>query len=300
MVDLRTRQDRVFDAVNVTLLALVLAVTAYPVYFVVIASVSKPNLVSLGTVVFWPKGVNLEAYKYILSDHSIMLGYRNSVLYAAGVTAFALLLTLPAAYALSRKELKGRNAMMLYLVFTMYFSGGMIPYYVLMRRLGLIDNMLVLMLPGAVSVFNVIVARTFFIQTIPDEILESARMDGCSNLRFFVQMVLPLSQAVIAIIVLFEVVGSWNSFFGALLFINDTSKYPLQLVLRKILLLGQGVAGAGEDTAWMSAAELARREYLRDLLQYGIIVVAIAPLLILYPFIQKHFVRGIMVGSIKG
>ena len=299
MVDFRTRKDKVFDAVNVTLLGLLLVVTAYPVYFVLIASISKPTFVSLGRVTLWPRGINFEAYKFIFSDRRIMLGYRNSLMYAAGLTMFSLVLTLPAAYALSRKDLKGRTAMMLYMVFTMYFSGGMIPFYVLIRKLGLIDNVLVLMIPGAVSVFNVIIARTFFIQNIPDEVLESAKMDGCTNTRFFVQIVLPLSQAVIAIIVLFNVVGSWNSFFQALLFINDTKKQPLQMVLRRILLLGGNLAG-GDDLSWMSPEELARRTYLRDLLQYGIIVVAVAPLLILYPFIQKHFVRGIMVGSIKG
>ena len=299
MVDFRTRQDKIFDAVNVTLLGMLLLVTAYPVYFVVIASISKPNLVSVGKVVLWPQGINFEAYKYIFSDRRIMTGYRNSLFYAAGLTVFSLILTLPAAYAVSRKDMKGRNVMMLLMVFTMYFSGGMIPYYVLIRKLGLIDNVLVLMIPGAVSVFNIIIARTFFIQNVPDEVLESAKMDGCSNTRFFIQIVLPISQAIIAIIVLFNVVGSWNSFFDALLFINDNKKQPLQMVLRRILLLGGNLAG-GDDLSWMSPDELARRTYLRDLLQYGIIVAAIAPLLIIYPFIQKHFVRGIMVGSIKG
>ena len=299
MVDFRTRQDKIFDAVNVTLLGMLLLVTAYPVYFVVIASISKPNLVSVGKVVLWPQGINFEAYKYIFSDRRIMTGYRNSLFYAAGLTVFSLILTLPAAYAVSRKDMKGRNVMMLLMVFTMYFSGGMIPYYVLIRKLGLIDNVLVLMIPGAVSVFNIIIARTFFIQNVPDEVLESAKMDGCSNTRFFIQIVLPISQAIIAIIVLFNVVGSWNSFFDALLFINDNKKQPLQMVLRRIVLLGGNLAG-GDDLSWMSPDELARRTYLRDLLQYGIIVAAIAPLLIIYPFIQKHFVRGIMVGSIKG
>ncbi|MBT3274745.1 MAG: carbohydrate ABC transporter permease [Spirochaetales bacterium] len=299
MVDFRTRQDRIFDAVNVTLLTLLLFVVAYPVYFVIIASISSPTHVSLGNVVLWPRGVNLEAYKYIFSDRRIMLGYRNSLFYASGLTVFSLVLTLPAAYAVSRKDLKGRNVMMLYMVFTMYFSGGMIPYYVLIRKLGLVDNVLVLMLPGAVSIFNIIIARTFFIQNVPDEVLESAKMDGCTNTRFFIQIVLPLSPAVIAIIVLFNVVGSWNSFFDALLFINDMKKQPLQMVLRRILLLGGNLSG-GDDLSWMTPEEIARRTYLRDLLQYGIIVVAVAPLLMLYPFIQKHFVRGIMVGSIKG
>lgn len=298
MVDFRTRQDKIFDAFNVVLLGLFLLITAYPVYFVLIASISEPILVSLGEVVFRPRGINFEAYKYIFNDPRLMLGYRNSFIYAIGQTAFSLMIVIPGAYALSRKDLKGRNVIMLIFVFTMYFSGGMIPFYVLIRKIGLIDKMLVLMIPGALSVFHMIIARTFFIQNIPDELLESAQMDGCSNTRFFAQVVLPISPAILAIIILFNVVGSWNSFFSALLFLNDFKKYPLQLVLRQILLLGGGLTG--EDQSWMSPEELARRQQIADLLRYGIIVVAIAPLLILYPFIQRHFVRGIMVGSLKG
>ena len=188
---------------------------------------------------------------------------------------------------------------MLYMVFTMYFSGGMIPFYILIRRLGLINSVFSLMLPNAVAVFNIIIARTFFIQNIPDEMLESAQMDGCTNTRFFFQIAIPLSRAVIAIMILFNVVQNWNAFFHALLFINDLAKYPLQLVLRKILILGQGMTSL-DDLSWMTLEELTRRQFIADLLRYGIIVVAVAPLLILYPFIQKHFVRGIMVGSIKG
>ena len=299
MVDFRTRQDKAFDLVNVALLGVVLLITAYPVYFVIMASISDPSLVSTGNVVLWPRGINFEAYRYIFSDRRIMLGYRNSLLYAAGQMVISLLLTIPAAYALARKDMKGRSAIMLYFVFTMYFSGGMIPFYVLVRRIGLNNSVFALMLPNAVSVFNIIIARTFFIQNIPDEMLESAQMDGCTNTRFFFQIAIPLSRAVIAIIILFNVVQVWNAWFHAMLFINEQAKYPLQLILRKILILGQSMTSS-DDLSWMSLEELARRQFLTVLLRYGIIVVAIVPLLIIYPFIQKHFVRGIMVGSIKG
>ena len=299
MVDFRTRQDRIFDIANVFLLAVVLILSAYPVYFVIIASISSPTLVSAGKVVLFPRGINFEAYKFILRDERIVGGYLNSIMYALGQTAMSLVLTIPAAYALSRKEMKGRAAIMFYFVLTLYFTGGMIPFYVLIRRLGMINTRLSLMLPNAVNVFNIIIARTFFLQNVPDELYESAQMDGCTHTRFFIQVVVPLSRAIIAIIVLFNIVQNWNAFFHALMFINDVSKYPLQLVLRKILILGASLTST-ESASYLTPEELVRKQYIADLLRYGIIVVAVAPLLIVYPFIQKHFVRGIMVGSIKG
>ena len=299
MVDFRTRQDRIFDFTNVFLLAIVLCLSAYPVYFVIIASISSPTLVSAGKVILIPRGVNVEAYKFILRDERILGGYLNSIIYALGQTSMSLVLTIPAAYALSRKEMKGRAAIMFYFVFTLYFTGGMIPFYVLIRRLGMINTRLSLMLPNAVNVFNLIIARTFFIQNVPDELYESAQMDGCSISRFFAQVVVPLSRAIIAIIILFNIVQNWNAFFHALMFINELAKYPLQLVLRRILLLGASLTST-EAASFLTPEELARRQFIADLLRYGIIVVAVAPLLIIYPFIQKHFVRGIMVGSIKG
>jgi putative aldouronate transport system permease protein len=299
MVAFRTKTDRAFDVVNVLLLFLVLVATAYPVYFVLIASISSPTLVSAGHVYLWPRGLNVEGYKYIFRDPRIMLGYRNSIIYAVGQTVISLVLTIPAAYALSRKDLMGRGFIVIFFVFTMYFNGGIIPFYIVVRRLGLVNSVWSLMLPNAVNVFNLIVARTFFSTTIPDELLESAQLDGCTNTRFFVSVVLPLSRAIIAIVVLFNVVQNWNAFFHALLFINDQAKYPLQLVLRKLLILNQLLTG-GEGLETMSPEEIQRRQFIADLLRYGIIVVAVAPLMILYPFIQRHFVRGIMVGSLKG
>lgn len=299
MVSFRTRQDKIFDAVNIAIMVIILFLTAYPLYFVLIASISDPARVATGSIVLWPRGINFEGYKFIFSDPRIGNGYMNSILYAVGQTVISLLITLPAGYALARKDMKGRKVIMLFLIFTMYFSGGIIPFYILIRNLGLINNVFSLMLPNALSVFNVIIARTFFAQNLPDEMLESAQMDGCSNTRFFLRIAVPLSSALIAITILFNVVGNWNAFFHAMLFINDLDKYPLQLVLRKILILSSELANPMAQD-WMSAEEAARAQYIADLLRYGLIVVAIAPLLILYPFIQKHFVRGVMVGSIKG
>ena len=300
MVDFRSRADRLFDRVNVAMLTVILAATLYPVYFVVIASVSSPTLVSAGHVYLWPEGFNVEGYSYILRDKRIMIGYRNSLIYAVGQTIVSLVLTIPAAYALSRRDLRWRGLIMFYFVFTLYFTGGIIPFYVVVLKLGLKDSVWSLMLPNAVNVFNLIVARTFFQSNIPDELLESAQLDGCTNTRFFVSIVLPVGQAIIAIVVLFNVVQNWNAFFHALLFINDQAKYPLQLVLRRMLILNQLLSGGGEGLEALSPEEIQRRQLLADLLRYGTIVVAIAPLMILYPFIQRHFVKGIMVGSIKG
>ena len=300
MVDFRSRSDRIFDRINVALLVVVLVATLYPVYFVVIASVSSPTLVSAGHVYLWPEGFNVEGYTYILRDKRIMIGYRNSLIYAVGQTIISLVLTIPAAYALSRRDLRWRGLIMFYFVFTLYFTGGIIPFYVVVLKLGLKDSVWSLMLPNAVNVFNLIIARTFFQSNIPDELLESAQLDGCTNTRFFVSIVLPVGQAIIAIVVLFNVVQNWNAFFHALLFINDQAKYPLQLVLRRMLILNQLLSGGGEGLEALSPEEIQRRQLLADLLRYGTIVVAIAPLMILYPFIQRHFVKGIMVGSIKG
>ena len=299
MVDFRSKADRVTDGVNVAILAVILVLTIYPMYFVVIASISEPTLVSAGHVYLWPRGLNVEGYSYIFRTRNILEGYRNSVVYAIGQTAVSLVLTIPAAYALSRKDLRGRGLIMFYFVFTLYFTGGIIPFYVVVRRLGLNDSAWALILPNAVNVFNLIVARTFFASNVPDELLESAQIDGCTNSRFFASIVLPLGQAIVAIVVLFNVVQNWNAFFHALLFINDSDKYPLQLVLRRLLILNELLSG-GEGLESYTPQEIQRRQILADLLRYGIIVVAIAPLLILYPFIQRHFVKGIMVGSIKG
>ncbi len=299
MVDFRSKADRVTDGINVAILSVILVLTVYPMYFVVIASISEPTLVSAGHVYLWPRRLNVEGYSYIFRTRNILEGYRNSVLYAVGQTVVSLGLTIPAAYALSRRDLRARGLIMFYFVFTLYFTGGIIPFYVVVRRLGLNNSAWSLILPNAVNVFNLIVARTFFQSNVPDELLESAQIDGCSNTRFFANVALPLGQAIVAIVVLFNVVQNWNAFFHALLFINDSGKYPLQLVLRRLLILNELLTG-GEGLESYSPAEIQRRQVLFDLLRYGIIVVAIAPLLILYPFIQRHFVKGIMVGSIKG
>ena len=286
--------DRVFDILNYVILTLCLLIVAYPLYFIVIASVSYPTAVYTGKVILWPSRFTLEGYQRILDYESFFTGYRNTVIYTVVGTAINVLITIPGAYALSRKDLVGRNIIMMGVTFTMIFSGGLIPTYLLVISLNLYNTMWALILPVAVSAWNLIVARTFFQETIPDELLEAATLDGAGNTQFFLRVVLPLSKSIIAVMILFYAVNHWNSYFNALIYLKSADKYPLQLVLRNILFensLGDMV----ED-----ASTLALQQRLGDLIKYGIIIASSLPLLILYPFLQRFFIQGVMIGAVKG
>ena len=290
----KTRADHVFDFMNYVILTICFLLVAYPLYFIVIASISDPVDVNAGRVIFYPMKVTMDGYNRILEYKSFFTGYRNTLIYTGVGTLVNMVLTVPAAYALSRKDLVGRNAFMMMIAFTMIFSAGLIPTYLHIRDLGLIDTMWALILPGAVSTWNLIVARTFFQQTIPDDLLEAAQLDGATNAQFFVQIVLPLSKSILAVLVLFYAVGHWNSYQNALYYITSDDKRPLQLVLRSILFentMGDMV----ED-----AANLAAQQRLGDLIKYGIIIASSLPLLILYPFLQRYFIQGVMIGAVKG
>lgn len=289
-----SKADRAFDVFNYIILTIVLLVVAYPLYFIVIASLSDPVAVYAGQVRLWPRSFTLEGYGRILEYRAFFTGYRNTFLYTLTGTAVNVVITIPGAYALSRKDLAGRNTLMLLVTFTMIFNGGLIPTYLLVLQLGLYDGMWALILPAAVSAWNLIVARTFFQQTIPDELLEAALLDGCSNAQFFAQIVLPLSKSILAVMVLFYAVNHWNSYFNALIYLKTPDKYPLQLVLRNILFensLGDMV----ED-----ASTLAAQQRMGDLIKYGVIIASSLPLLVLYPFLQRYFIQGVMIGAVKG
>lgn len=268
----------------------------YPLYFVLIASFSSPERVLNGEMWILPVDITMDGYKRIFKVSSIWLGYKNSIIYTTIGTTVNIIFTLLAGYALSRKDLFGRNAIMLFLVITMFFSGGLIPTYLVVKSLGLLNTMWALILPKAVGLFNVIIAKTFFQQSIPAELLEQAKLDGCSDFTFFVKIVVPLSKAIIAVLGLFYAVGYWNSFFDALIYIADENKYPLQLVLRNILVVQNELAS--KFISDVESAAVQRR--IAELLKYGVIVVASVPLLIAYPFVQRYFVKGVMIGSIKG
>ena len=287
--------DSTFDIVNYSILGIVLLTVIYPLYFIAIASISEPNLVNSGQVWIIPKGIMFEGYKRVFSDPNIMTGYRNSIFYTVFGTAINVTLTLMAGYSLSRKDLKGKNAIMLFMTFTMFFSGGLIPTYLVVKSLGMINNIWAMLIPNAVGVWNIIIARTFFQTSIPDELLEAAIIDGCTNTKFYVKIALPLSKALIAIMILFYGVGHWNAFFNALIYLRDKKLFPLQLVLRGILVDSQMLAEMVKDQDMLS-----EYQRLTEVIKYALIIVASLPLLIVYPFVQKYFVKGIMIGSLKG
>ncbi len=291
-----SRQDRVFNAVNTTILGLVFVAILYPLYFVVISSFSDPDLVNTGQVLLVPRGLTLVGYERVLRDRNILTGYRNTFLYTTVGTALNVFVTLLAGYALSRKDLKGRGVISQLMVFTMLFQGGLIPLYIVVKRLGMLNTFAAMVLPTAVGVWNVIVARTFFQTTIPDEMLEAARVDGCTNTRFFFSIVLPLSPALIAVQVLFYGVFHWNSFFHALIFLSDPQRYPLQLVLRQILIRAQ----LAEMMQTTDPREIQELQMLAESIKFALIIVSSAPVMLLYPFLQRYFVTGVMIGAIKG
>ena len=292
-----TMQDRVLQTVLYGVLSIALIVVIYPLFFVIIASISDPVRVNTGEVWIVPLGLTLDGYREIFTDDQILRGYWNSVLYTVFGTLLNLVLTISAAYALSRRDMVGRNLIMGVLVFTMFFTGGLIPLFLLVRSLGLYDTffIMILVMPNAVSVFNIVIARTFFQSNIPQELLEAASMDGCSDFRFLASVVIPISGAIIAVLMVFYAVSHWNAFFGALVFLKSESRYPLQLILRGILLSHQLA-----DDMWVDDSDALKHQMLAESIKYGVIVVASIPVLVLYPFVQKHYVRGVMLGSIKG
>ena len=288
--------DRAFDTVVMFLLALACLSVLYPLYFVAIASISDPTAVTSGEALLYPVRINFKSYEMIFKDQRIWTGYGNTVLYTFFGTIFGLAVTIPSGYALSRKDMIGRGIILKLMVFTMYFQGGLIPTYLVVQKLQLINTRYVLIILGSFSVFNLIIARTFFETNIPRELQEAADIDGCSTQRFFFSVVLPLSKAIVAVIALYYAVAHWNSFFNALIYVSEEKLYPLQLILRDILLSSQTLAADG-----MSDPETIREmERIALSIKYGIIIVASVPVLALYPFLQKYFVKGVMIGSIKG
>ncbi|MDQ0877344.1 putative aldouronate transport system permease protein [Paenibacillus sp. V4I3] len=295
MITAKSTADKWFDALNMLVLSGFALLILYPLYFVVIASISEPDQIYAGNVWLWPKGVTLEGYRRILSDPQIWSGYGNSILYAVASALISVSLTIGAAYPLSRKDFYGRNTFMLFFVFTMFFSGGLIPTYLLVKNLGMVNTIWSVILPSAVDAFGIIIARTFFQSTIPEELREAAFMDGCRNTRFLWSVVIPLSKPIIAVLVLFAVVRQWNGFFDALIYLENEKLYPLQLVLRNILIQSQPIGDMVSDIDSLLA-----KQRVSELIKYGVILIAAAPLLLLYPFLQRYFVKGVLIGSVKG
>jgi putative aldouronate transport system permease protein len=292
-----TASDQAFYLINNILLGAVLVVVSYPLIYVVSASFSSTDAVISGRVWLWPVQPSLRGYEAVFQHKGILSGYANSFFYMGVGTAINIVMTILAGYPLSRRDFKARNVIMMAFAFTMIFNGGLIPTYMLVRNLGMVNTRSVMIIPIALSVWNVIITRTFFESTIAPELLEAAKMNGCSDFKFVFYIVLPLSGAIVAVNILFYAVFHWNAFFQAFIYLNDKRLYPLQLVLREILILNE------IDSAMFTGVDLevlAARQGLSELLKYSLIVVASVPVLVMYPFVQRYFVRGVMIGAIKG
>ncbi len=290
-----SRGDRVFDAINTLLLVLITVIVLYPLLFVLSASISEPSVVARGQLWLLPKGVNFVGYERVFQNKEILTGYMNTIVYTLIGTVINLVLTICAAYPLSRPDFRGRNVITAIIVFTIFFSGGLIPSYLLVKNLGMLNTIWALIIPNAISVYNVIIMRTFFQSSIPQEIQEAASIDGCNNFRILLRVVLPLSMPIIAVMILFYAVGHWNAFFNALIYLSDRAKYPLQLILREILIQGQMAAMID-----MADDSLAKKLMEVEVIKYAVVVIANLPVLLLYPLLQKYFVKGVMIGALKG
>lgn len=294
-MQIESRGDCIFNIINYTILILVTLIVLYPLLFVLSASFSDPQTVLRGEMLLWPKGFNLNSYVKIFQNQDIISGFTNTLIYTSLGTLINLMMTILAAYPLSRKDFVGRNAIMALLVFTMFFSGGLIPTYLLIKNLGMLNSLWVMIIPNAVSIWNIIIMRTFFQQSIPNELQEAATIDGCSNIKILTRIILPLSMPIIAVTILFYAVGHWNAFFNALLYLSDKEKFPLQLILREILIQGQT-----NDMVKMSTESAIKQQREVEGIKYAVLVVANLPVLALYPFLQRYFVKGVMIGAIKG
>ncbi|GHU73151.1 sugar ABC transporter permease [Clostridia bacterium] len=288
--------DRIFTFVVVLILAALALIMIYPIYFILVASLTDPMVVNRGGLLLYPKVFYAKGYARIYHYKPLWSGYRNSLVYMLLGTLVNMIVTIPGAYALSRKDMPGGGWIMKIFAFTMFFSGGLIPSYLVNSALGLRNNLWAMIFPTALSVWNMIIARTFFESSLPQDMLEAAHIDGCSDIRYFTTMALPLSKAMLAVIVLFYAVGHWNGYFHALIYLNKETQFPLQLVLRNLLIINQ-ITSSSMAEDMMNLTDKIR---IAEQLKYGVIVVASLPLLILYPFLQRYFVQGVMIGSIKG
>ena len=288
-------EDRILYFVVYTMIILFLLVILYPIIFIISASFSEGSEVQLGRVYLWPVKPTLEGYRAVFSHRNIMTGYRNTILYTLGGTLINVVVTVLCAYPLSRRDMPIRGFFVFLFVFTMFFGGGLIPTYLLVNSLGMVNTFWALLIPGAMSVYNMIITRTFFQNGVPHELLEASQIDGCSDARYFFSILLPLSQAVISVISLYYAVAHWNSYFSALIYIRDKQLQPLQLILRSILLSTRVSLNEFEDPDLLEG-----KIGLEFLVKFALIVVSSAPIMCLYPFVQKFFAKGVMLGSVKG
>lgn len=293
---------KMFDVMNTIFMLLLVVVILYPLYYTVIASLSHYSAVAKGEVVWKPIGFSLESYQLVFQNRSVWTGYMNTIFYTVLGTLFNLYLTIPTAYVLSKKNMPLRNQLMTFFLITMYFGGGMVPSYMLIKNLGLINTRWVLILTGGLSVYNMIVSRTYFSTSIPDSLYEAAEIDGAGEIKKFLSIAIPLAKPIIAVMVLYYAVGHWNSYFNALLYVSNRDYEPLQAVLRRILILNETAldsliaSGNATEEELMDATKKMEIAYT---MKYAVVFIASAPMLIIYPFIQKYFAKGVMIGAVK-
>ena len=287
--------DKIFTIFNYTILTLVLIVIAYPLIFVVSASFSDPQAVVRGDVLLLPVNPTLRGYQAVFKNGKILTGFMNSVFYLVVGTCLNLVMTMLCAYPLSRKEFKARGFISLFFVFTMYFSGGMVPTYILVNKLGLLNTRLAMIIPTAMSTYNMIICRTYIVNSIPDELYEASQMDGCTPFKYMMKVIVPLSKPILAVLTLYYGVAKWNDYFNAMLFLYKDELQPLTIVMKEILIMGKV-----DMTQVTDASAVAKLQGMSELLKYSTMVVATLPFLMLYPLIQKHLVKGVMIGAVKG
>ena len=285
--------DKIFYLFIYVFLGFLALVILYPLYFIIIASISDPDAVLGGDVILFPVGITLSGFEAILHRSDVWLGYLNTIIYTALTVVLSLVVTVPAGWALSRKQLLGKKFFMIYFIIPMFFGGGLIPFYNVMSQLNLINTPWAVILPSILSVWNLFMTRTFFESSIPDGLVEAARIDGASEFRIFFSLVLPLSKAILAVMALYYAVGQWNSYFNAMIFLQDENLYPLQLILREILIASETTTGGSGET-------ILEQYRLANQIKYVSVIVSSAPVIMLYPFVQKYFAQGAMIGSLKG
>lgn len=284
--------DKVFHVINCCLLGLVALIVLYPLYFIVIASISDPDAVLAGKVVLFPVDITFSGYEKIMERTDVWRGYYNTIVYTVWTVVLSLVVTIPAGWALSRKNLWGKKFFMVYFIIPMFFGGGLIPFYNVMSTLGLINTKWAIILPSILSVWNLFMCKTFFESSIPDALIEAAKIDGAGCFNTFLQVVIPLSKAILAVMALYYAIGQWNSYFNAMIFLQDETQYPLQLVLKEILIASESTVGGSGET-------ILQQYRLANQLKYVSVIVSALPVLMFYPFVQKYFAQGVMIGSIK-
>lgn len=295
-----TGSDKTFTIFIYVFLFIALVIVAYPLLYIISASISDPFAVNSGKMLLFPKGITFEGYRTIFQNKALWRGYLNTIFYTVLGTSINLITTIPAGYALSRPNFHGKAIFTKFMMVTMFVSGGLIPSYLLVTNLGMNNSVWALVLPNAASVYNIIVTRTFFQSSIPEELEEAAIMDGASYFRRFFSVILPLSKPILAVMALFYGIGHWNQYFNALVYINDRDKYPLQMILREILVLQDMSSNPSQQMTGEMAKLLYSQQQLGQVIKYGVMIVATLPLILVYPLLQKYFVKGVMIGSLKG